>query len=117
MGISLQILDGTYGQAAADVFSRLERACAGGWEPAGAAETGSTGRIANLCEDPVDRGVYRLSIDTGAYFASLGTSGAYPEAVIVFRVQDEPGACQINLSLSPYSFSVHFVTVAGRAEG
>jgi len=116
MGIALQILDGTHGQAAADVAARLERACAGGWAPAGAAETGSVGRIANLSEDRVDRGVYRLVIDSGAYFASLGMSGAYPEVVIVFRVQDDSGACQINISLSPYSFSAHFVTVPSRAE-
>lgn len=117
MGIALQILDGTHGQAAAGVFSRLERACAGGWAPVGAAETGSSGGVANLCEDRLDRGVYRLSVDSGAYFAGLGMSGAYPEVVIVFRVQDESGACQINLLLSPYSFSAHFVTVTSRAEG
>jgi 5-hydroxyisourate hydrolase len=117
MGIALQILDGTHGQAAADVSARLERACADGWALAGAAETGSVGRIANLCEERVDRGVYRLAIDSDGYFASLGMSGAYPEIIIVFRIHDESGTCQINVSLSPHSFSVHFVTMPSRAGG
>jgi 5-hydroxyisourate hydrolase len=112
MGIALQILDSTYGQAAADVPARLERACTDGWSLAGTAETESTGRVADLCEEPLDRGLYRLAIDSGSYFASLGVSSAFPEIIIVFRVQDEPGTCQITVSLSPYSFSAQFVTIA-----
>lgn len=112
MGIALHVLDSTYGQAAADVPSRLERACTDGWALVGAAETGSAGRIADLCQQPTDRGLYRLAIDSGSYFASLGVISAYPEVVIIFRVQEEPGACQITVSLSPYSFSAHFAAMA-----
>jgi 5-hydroxyisourate hydrolase len=112
MEIALQILDSTYGQAAADIPARLERACAGGWALAGEGETGSAGRISDLCEEPLDRGLYRLAIDSGSHFASLGVSSAYPEIIIVFRVEDEPSTCQITVSLSPYAFSAHFVTMA-----
>jgi 5-hydroxyisourate hydrolase len=117
MGIALQILDSTYGQAAADIPARLERACAGGWALVGAAATGSTGRIAQLCEEPQDRGLYRLSIDSGSYFASLGVSSAYPEIIIVFRAEDESSTCQITVQLSPYSFSANFVTMAQLGSG
>jgi 5-hydroxyisourate hydrolase len=110
MGITLRILDGTYGLAAADVPARLERAGTRGWVLAGSAETGSDGRIADLCDERLDCGLYRLALDSGRYFASLGVSGAYPEVIIVFRVRDESGNCVISISLSPYSYSAHLFT-------
>jgi 5-hydroxyisourate hydrolase len=112
MGIALQILDGTYGRSAADVPARLERASSGGWVLVGSAETRSDGRIADLCDKALERGLYRLALDSGSYFASLGVSSAYPEIILVFRVRDESGNCRIDISLSPYSYSAHFVTAS-----
>ena len=117
MGIALQILDSTYGQGAADIRTRLERAAADGWVPVGTAETGNAGSIEQLCDELPDRGLYRLAIDSGSYFASLGVSSAYPEVIIVFRVEGESITGQITVSLSPYSFSAHFVTMAQHGAG
>jgi 5-hydroxyisourate hydrolase len=117
MGIALRILDSTYGHAAADVPARLERSCTGGWALAGSAETGSAGLIADLCEEPLDRGLYRLTIDSGSYFAGLGVSSAYPEIIIIFRIEDELGTFQITVSLSPYSFAAHFVAIVPSGGG
>lgn len=111
MGIAVQILDGVYGHAAANVSVRLERADDGGWAPAASAETGSDGRVENLCEQRLNRGLYRIVFDSDSYFAGLGMSTVYREVMVIFRVRSESDTCRIDIALSPYSYSAHFMTM------
>jgi 5-hydroxyisourate hydrolase len=112
--ISIQVLDGTYGQSAAGVRARLERFAGNGWTAVADAETSSAGRI----EDPVilclERGLYRIVLDSDRYFAGLGAGAAYPEVVVVFRVRDESDSCQVKVTLSPHSYSAYLGALDGQ---
>lgn len=103
MSLSTHVLDATTGSPAAGVAVTLTDA-------AGAvladAATDDDGRIAGLA-DELAGGVYRLRFDTGAYFASQGVVGFYPEVVIAFEITDPAGHYHVPVLLSPYAYSTY----------
>jgi 5-hydroxyisourate hydrolase len=108
MSITAQALDGVHGRFAAGVRARLEREGVSGWQDLAKAETDGEGRISEWCERKLERGVYRIVFDSDYYFVGLGLTAAYPEVIVTFRMQDETDAYQIQVMLSPYSYSTHF---------
>ena len=102
--ISTHVLDTVPGKPAAGIAVRLQRFEGGGWievstsgdaaERAhdapgdwievGAGVTDADGRCRDLTRDAAS-GVYRLTFDTGAYFARLGRTSIYPEIAITFN--------------------------------
>ena len=52
-------------------------------------------------------GVYRLTFDTGAYFAATGQSGFYPEVSVTFEITDPGAHHHVPLLLSPFAFSTY----------
>lgn len=108
MKIGAQVLNGMYGQSADGVRVRLERASDDGWELVASAQTDGAGRIPDWNGLHLDGGLYRIVFDSDSYFAGLGASTAYPEVLVVFRLQSESDVYQIQLTLSPYSYSTHF---------
>jgi len=108
MGIATQALDGAYGRPAAGLGARLERADGGKWLTVAKAETDARGRIEKWCHHRLDRGIYRIIFDSDRYFVGLGLSSAYPEVSVLFRIQDEINSYQIQVMLSPYSYSAYF---------
>jgi 5-hydroxyisourate hydrolase len=108
MGISAQTMDGVYGRPAAGVRARLERTDNGQWNTVAEAETDHDGRVGEWCAHRLDRGLYRIVFDSDRYFVGLGLSAAYPEIAVMFRVMDGAEACQIQVLLSPYSYSTYF---------
>ena len=116
MSIATQVLDSTYGQSAAGVHARLERSSASGWATVSEAETNSEGCIEDWKSSwHLERGLYRIVFDSDSYFAGLGASTAYPEVVVIFRMPDESHTFQVQVTLSPYSYSTYFGTVEGRS--
>jgi len=89
-GITTHVLDTALGRPASGIPVRLEIRAGGGWRSLGRALTDADGRASQLL--PADHalavGVYRLTFDTGAYFRSLGGEPFFPEASVVFAVQD-----------------------------
>ncbi|GGK89420.1 5-hydroxyisourate hydrolase [Sphaerisporangium melleum] len=108
MSITAQALDSVYGRSAAGVRARLERDGLGGWHDLADAETDSEGRISEWRDKKLERGLYRIVFDSDYYFVGLGVSAAYPEIIVTFRMQDETDSYQIQVMLSPYSYSTHF---------
>ena len=53
--------------------------------------------------DRADPGTYRLTFDTGAYNAG----GFFPEATIVFRIDDPSQHYHVPLLLSPFGYSTY----------
>ena len=102
MGLSTHVLDATLGIPAAGVPVRLAR---GGVTLAEAATDGD-GRVRELgaLTEPGD---YRLTFDTGAYFAAAGQRGFYPEVTIAFTVTDLSAHHHVPLLLSPYAYSTY----------
>ena len=102
--ISTHILDTALGKPAAEIAVRLEKFAGGGWSEvstSGIAEerareapgdwievaagvTDADGRCRDLARDAAS-GAYRLTFDTGAYFARLGRASIYPEIAIHFN--------------------------------
>lgn len=108
MGIAVQAQDGVYGRSAAGIRARLEHAENGHWKAVDEAETDPDGRVRGWRGRKFDRGTYRLVLDSGRYFVGLGLSVAYPEIALQFRLQDENDSCQINILISPCSYSAYF---------
>ena len=107
--IHTQVLDGTYGKPAAGVSAHLAQAISGnGWATIGAAETDDNGRITNWDGWHLDHGLYRIVFDSDSHFARLGASSAYPEIIVIFRIQDNSQDFQVQLTLTPYSYSAYF---------
>jgi 5-hydroxyisourate hydrolase len=111
MKIITQVLDGTYGKSAAGVQARLAHANENSWSNVADAETDSDGCIHEWHSGQLECGLYRIVFDSDGYFARLGTNSAYPEIVVMFRTEDETQQFQVQVTLSPYSYSTFFGTV------
>ena len=114
MRIVAQVLDGTYGKSAVGVRACLARANGTGWTTVAEAETNREGCIEDWDSWRLERGLYRIVFDSDSYFAGLGATGAYPEVVVIFRMQDESIAFQVQVTLAPYSYSTYSGTVDGQ---
>jgi 5-hydroxyisourate hydrolase len=80
-----------------DVFTRLKHAA-----------TDADGRVKELVpEGQLTAGTYRITFDTGAYFAAQGIEGFYPEASIVFIVRDAASHYHVPLLLSAHGYSTY----------
>jgi 5-hydroxyisourate hydrolase len=118
-------LDTALGKPAADISVRLERREGGGWielsATGGAAErvqdapdgwievaagvTDADGRCPDLARDAT-RGEYRLTFDTGVYFARQGRASIYPEISITFTC-DGKTHYHLPLLLSDNSYTTY----------
>lgn len=116
MTITTQVLDSMHGQSAAGVHARLERADGTGWTTISVAEANSEGSVEDWDSRRLGRGLYRIVFDSDGYFASLGAVTAYPEVVIIFRILDELNTLQVQVNLSPYSYSTYFGTVSSHPD-
>jgi 5-hydroxyisourate hydrolase len=103
-----EIHDAVYGRPADDIEIRLDRDEGCGWIAMKRARTGRAGRVGDWNRATLERGLYRIVLDTSSYFAGLGLGAAYPEIQVTFRIQNEFELCRILVVLSPYSYSVHF---------
>ncbi|MEQ4723302.1 hydroxyisourate hydrolase [Nonomuraea sp. B19D2] len=110
MNISAQVLDGVYGRPASGLRVRLEQSVDGLWDDIGRAETDGDGNVSKWAESRLSRGLYRVVFDSDYYFSGLGIEAIYPEIVVVFRIRDESGVCQILIMLSPSTYSAYFGT-------
>ena len=108
--ISTHVLDTAQGKPASGMPVRLERQNPSGkWSPVGSAQTDQDGRCSQLLPegDALREGLYRLTFDTSAYFASSGAQGLYPVVEITFRVRREESHLHIPLLLSPNGYTTY----------
>jgi 5-hydroxyisourate hydrolase len=111
MRIIAQVLDGTYGKTAVGVRAFLARANGDSWTTVAEAETNRDGYVEDWDSWRLERGLYRIMFDSDRYFSGFGTTTAYPEVAVIFRMQNEPAAFQIQVTLAPFSYSAYFGTV------
>ena len=70
--------------------------------------TNADGRVADLLTPgSLQRGIYRLTFQTGAYFANSQRASFYPEVSIVFEIRAEAEHYHVPLLLSPYGYSTY----------
>ncbi len=107
--ITTHVLDVARGKPAAAVPVTLEhRDASGAWVEIGRGATDADGRMKTLtAAGPLATGRYRITFDTGAYFAATGVDGFYPTASVVFVVGDANGHFHVPLLLSPFGYSTY----------
>jgi 5-hydroxyisourate hydrolase len=108
MRVTAQALDGIYGRPAAGLRARLEQSVDGRWSGVAEAETDTYGNIVNFADGALTRGPYRIVFDSDRYYSALGVGAAYPQITVVFRVRTEPHTCQIQVLMTPCSYSLYF---------
>ena len=107
--ITTHVLDAARGLPASDVEVSLEQLAAGTgtWTVVGRGQTDADGRITTLGPAALPVGRYRVTFDTGAYFAKQGTSTFYPEVVVVVELADPSAHYHVPLLLSPFAYSTY----------
>lgn len=103
-GLSTHVLDAMNGTPAAGVAVSLFGT---GAEALTTTTTDVDGRVPELAPGPLEPGVYRLSFDTGSYFAELDVPTFYPEVSISFTVTSTDAHYHVPLLLSPYAYSTY----------
>ncbi|MFO0741783.1 MAG: hydroxyisourate hydrolase [Labilithrix sp.] len=106
--VSTHVLDIHRGRPASGVPVKLERKNAEAFEVLKAGTTDGDGRVKDLVpEGQLEAGTYRITFDTGAYFAAQNLEGFYPEAAIVFIVRDPNSHYHVPLLLSAHGYSTY----------
>jgi len=108
--ITTHVLDLSRGRPAAGVGVTLEvQNESGGWRAVGRGRTDDDGRLRSLTgeSEALTEGVYRLTFETGDYFAAAGVETFYPLAVVVFRVGDASQHYHVPLLVSPFGYSTY----------
>lgn len=107
--ISTHVLDITRGKPAQGVPVILEKKdLDGGYSTVNGGHTDPDGRLKELVpEGKLTTGTYRITFNTGSYFAALSTETFYPEASIVFTITDVDAHYHVPLLLSPFGYSTY----------
>jgi 5-hydroxyisourate hydrolase len=114
--IVTQVVDGAYGKPAAGVRIGLSCATGNTWLAVAEAETDGDGCVKEWHSRHFERGLYRIVFDSDRYFARLGATSAYPEIIVMFRMEDESHVFRVHVTLSPYSYSTYFGTAESNSE-
>jgi 5-hydroxyisourate hydrolase len=108
--ITTHVLDVSTGKPAAGVPVTLElRTQASGWEKVGKGETDADGRVSDLFDKKLVflPGHYRITFDTGIYFAAQEIQAFYPQVSVMFTVRDANQHYHVPLLLSPFGYSTY----------
>ena len=108
--LTTHVLDTSLGQPARGLPVLLERRDPGGaFVTLGRGATDDDGRCRSLlgADRPLSPGVYRLSFDTGAYFAARGAEAFFPGVSVLFELKTEERHCHVPLLLSPFGYSTY----------
>jgi 5-hydroxyisourate hydrolase len=108
-GITTHVLDLARGRPAAGMRIVLGRTNPeeNGSPVLAEAYTDEDGRVRQELPWPVERGVYRITFDTAAYFRAQGVEAFYPEVTVVFEVRDAGQHYHVPLLLSPFGYSTY----------
>jgi 5-hydroxyisourate hydrolase len=106
--LSTHVLDAERGVPGVGIAVEVVRKEAEHWVRVGSGSTDEDGRLLPLdASVELVAGVYIISFDTGAYFATAGRSAFYPEVVVTFEVTDVSRHHHVPLLLSPYSYTTY----------
>jgi len=108
--ITTHVLDLAQGRPARGVPVLLElQTSASAWQVIGKGVTDDDGRLKDLLSPnfQIKPGNYRVTFDSGAYFAAHKTQGLYPQIAVVFTVQDTAQHYHVPLLLSPFGYSTY----------
>jgi 5-hydroxyisourate hydrolase len=104
------VLDTSAGRPAGGVKVRLEvHTPKSGWVVLADTTTDSDGRAKDLVPagSAVDRGLYRITFGVWDYFHARGIKTFFPEATVVFEVDDPEQHFHVPLLVSPFGYSTY----------
>ena len=108
--ITTHILDTASGKPGAGIPVSLERKThTSGWQTVAEGITDIDGRVNDLLP-PTEAflaGHYRLTFDTGGYFADAQMECFFPQVTIGFAVNDASQHYHVPLLLSPFGYSTY----------
>ncbi len=108
--ITTHVLDLADGCPARGVTVTLEIEKPGrGWMVMAKRTTDADGRVRDFIPagSQLDRGRYRLTFDTGAYFEAAGHAAFYPRVPVEFEVEHPDQHYHVPLLLSPFGYSTY----------
>jgi 5-hydroxyisourate hydrolase len=106
--ITTHVLDTSIGKPAAGVEVKLYALDREGSVEVGRGTTNDDGRVTDLlAPGSLQAGNYRISFDTGAYFAKTGRAGFYPRVDIQFTVAEPSEHFHVPLLLNPFGYSTY----------
>jgi 5-hydroxyisourate hydrolase len=108
--ITTHILDTSTGRPASGVSVALEQETTeSGWQIVAKGLTDDDGRLRLMQEtdELFMLGHYRLSFDTGVYFAAAGVESFYPQISVTFTVRDPAAHYHVPLLVSPFGYSTY----------
>jgi 5-hydroxyisourate hydrolase len=106
-GITTHVLDTSRGRPADRVGVVLARKDGDAWTEVGRGTTDSDGRCKDLAPTPFVAGVYRLTFETGAYFASNGVAAFHPRIAVEFGVSDPGQHHHVPVLVSPFGYTTY----------
>lgn len=105
-GLSTHVLDVSRGKPAAGLDVILERFDDGVWHQVSRSLTDEDGSTGPLIEPgTLSAGTWRLTFDTGAFYAERGKSCFWPEVRLLFEVSDPERHHHIPLHLARHGYS------------
>ena len=106
--ITTHVLDVSIGRPASNMMVTLELHTGDSWQELAKGNTDSDGRVKGLLGPLVlTTGTFRLTFETGEYFAVRKTETLYPQVSIIFEVRDAHQHYHIPLLLSPFGYSTY----------
>ena len=106
--LTSHLLDVALGRPARGVTLRLEVLEGATWRSLGAGVTDADGRAGDLLAGaPLEARTYRLTFETGAYFAATGRRSFYPRVEVIFEVTAPAAHHHVPLLLSRFGYSTY----------
>jgi len=106
--ITTHVLDTARGRPAAGVRAVLAHHGEHGFAEVARGTTDADGRIgAWMPEGPLKPGRWRITFDTGAWFAAQGVDAFYPEVTVHFAVTEAQAHYHVPLLLCPFGYSTY----------
>ena len=103
--ISTHVLDTSRGLPASNISVSLEKRDGEIWAKIAAGKTNSDGRIAFGVES--EKGLYRLTFQTSAYFQLNQTESFFSEIPVLFSISDASRKYHVPLLLNPFGYSTY----------
>ena len=105
--ITTHVLDAQAGRPAVGIDVELARRDDDGWTTIATGATDDDGRIKDLGPEALAGGTYRVTFDTGAYFAGRNTPTFYPEVSVAFVIDADEKHYHVPILLSPFAYSTY----------
>ena len=107
--LTTHILDTSLGKPAANVVVVCELEQDAAFKEVARGTTDADGRLRSLFADclSIKPGIYRLSFETGEYFATLQQKTFFPRVQIVFEVLPGEQHYHVPILISPFGYSTY----------